>query len=88
MAISLGLTGLAIAVVLVIVGFRIAATGESARPAAEAALMLPKGARVLATTVTADRIAVTAEIGGQTEIRLFDLHTLAPRGTLRVTLEP
>ncbi len=83
MAISLALTGLAVAAVLILAGLRIA-TREDPRPPADANLPLPPGARVVATAVAGDRIAVTVEVGARTEVHLFDLHTLAPRGRLRI----
>jgi uncharacterized membrane protein (DUF485 family) len=47
---------------------------------------LPKGSRVISTAVSDDRIVVTIERDGVTEVRVFDLSTLQLRGTLR--LEP
>ena len=88
MAISVLFTGVAIAAVLVVVGYRVFRTGDVPSAAGEAALRLPAGARVVSTVVTADRIVVTVETGGQTEVHLFDLHTLAQRGRLRITVAP
>jgi hypothetical protein len=50
--------------------------------------MLPKGARVVAITATADRIVVTVELAGALEARTFDARTLAPAGRLRFVTEP
>jgi hypothetical protein len=50
--------------------------------------MLPKGAKVIATAVADDRIAVTIEQGGMVEVRTFDLKTLRPTGRLRFATEP
>ena len=50
--------------------------------------MLPKGAKMVATAVAEDRIAVTVEVGGTIEIRTFDLKTLQPTGRLRFATEP
>jgi len=86
MAISLGLTGLAVAAVLVLAGLRLA-TREDTGPPPEVSLPLPQGARVVSTAVSGDRIVVTIEAGGRTEVRLFDLRTLAPRGRLRIDPE-
>ena len=47
---------------------------------------LPKGSRVVATSLSDGRIVVTIEREGVTEMRVFDLSTLQLRGTLR--LEP
>ena len=88
MAISVLFTGLAIAAVLVVVGYRVFRTGDVPPAAGEAGLRLPAGARVVSTAVTADRIAVTVEVGGRTEVHLFDLHTLGPRGRLLITVTP
>lgn len=87
MAISLALTGLAVAVVLTLAGLRIA-TRDDPRPPADANLALPQGARVVSTAVAGDRIVVTVDVAGRTELHLFDLHTLAPRGRLRIASEP
>ena len=50
--------------------------------------LLPRGAKVTATAVADDRIAVTIEEGGNVEIRTFDLRTLRPAGRLRFATEP
>ena len=55
---------------------------------AEVTAMLPKGAKVIATAVADDRIAVTIEQGGMVEVRTFDLKTLRPTGRLRFATEP
>jgi hypothetical protein len=49
---------------------------------------LPKGARIVATALTEDRIAITIDVGGATEVRTFDVKTLQPRGRLRFATEP
>jgi hypothetical protein len=80
-------TVLGIAVVVVVIGYRVFRTDGSAAPA-EVTAMLPKGAKVIATAVADDRIAVTVEAGGTIEVRTFDLHTLKPTGRLRFATEP
>ncbi len=50
--------------------------------------MLPKDARVIASVVADDRIAVTLDIAGLTEIRTFDLKTLKETGRIRFATEP
>lgn len=87
MAVSVAFTGLAVAAVLGVVGYRIF-TSEGSMPAAASVVTLPQGAKVVATAVTEERIVVTVEVGGQTELHLFDLATLAPRGRLRLTAAP
>ena len=84
MAISVLFTGLAIAAVLVVVGYRMMSYEAVSRTPPDVSASLPAGARVVATAVTNERIAVTVEAGGQTEIHLFDLNTLQPRGRLRL----
>jgi hypothetical protein len=80
-------TVLGIAVVIGVIGYRFFRADGSAAPA-ELTAMLPKGAKVIATAVSGDRIAVTVEAGGAVEVRTFDLHTLKPAGRLRFATEP
>ena len=80
-------TLLGIAVVVGVIGYRVFRTEGSVAPA-EVTAMLPKGAKIVATAVAGDRIAVTVEIGGTIELRTFDLKTLAPTGRLRFATEP
>jgi hypothetical protein len=84
-------TLLAVAAVIGVIGYRLMrserSAGGSGAPADVTAL-LPKGARIVATAVADDRIAVTLDIGGTTEIRLFDARTLRPAGRLRFATEP
>ena len=80
-------TMLAVAVVIGIIGYRVFKNEGSSAPADVTAL-LPKGARVLSTAVSDDRIVVTIENGGAIEIRSFDLKTLLPIGRLRFKNEP
>jgi hypothetical protein len=42
----------------------------------------------VATAVAEDRIAVTLDVGGATEVRIFDLKTLRLTGRLRFATEP
>ena len=49
--------------------------------------LLPRVARIVATAVAEDRIAVTVDIGGAIEIRTFDAKTLQPAGRLRFATE-
>ena len=96
MMISGATTLVAIAAVLVVIGYRlfrsegsgVGAAGAGGTPA-EVTATLPKGARVTATAAAGDRIVVTIELaGGGTEIRTFDLRTLQPTGRLRFAPEP
>jgi len=81
-------TMVAIAAVLAVIGYRVFKTEGSSAAPADVTATLPKGARILATAVAEDRIAVTVDVGGALEIRTFDLRTLKPTGRLRFATEP
>jgi hypothetical protein len=80
-------TALAIAAVLVAIGYRLFRS-EGSAVATDATAALPKGARIVATGIAGDRLVVTLDIGGVTEIRTFDAHTLKPAGRLKFVSEP
>lgn len=80
-------TALAVAAVLIAIGYRFF-RAEGSRPAADVTATLPKGARITATAVAGDRLVVTLDVGGDVQIRTFDLHTLRPAGTLKFASEP
>jgi hypothetical protein len=85
-----GLTSaLAVVVVLIAVGYRLY-RGEGSTTAAvtDITATLPKGARIVSTGVAGDRLVVTLDIGGVTEIRTFDARTLKPAGKLKFVSEP
>jgi hypothetical protein len=83
-----GLTSaLAVAAVLIAVGYRLFRAGEST-VLTDTTAMLPKGARILSTAVAGDRLVVTLDIGGVMEIRTFDARTLKPAGKLKFANEP
>jgi hypothetical protein len=91
MGISALTTMVAVAAVLGVVGYRIFHAGRSASPSAAVpagVLTLPKGARVVSTATAGDRIVVTIDIAGTTEIRTFDADTLRETGRLRFATEP
>jgi hypothetical protein len=79
-------TVLGIAVVIGVIGYRV--FRSEGRAPAEVTAMLPKGAKVVSTAVSEDRVAVTIETAGSIEIRTFDLKTLQPTGRLRFATEP
>src|SRR6185437_16606551 len=74
-------TGLAVAAVLIAIGYRLFRAEGSVNPA-EITAVLPKGAKVVSTGVAGDRVVVTLEIAGATEIRTFDARTLKAIGRL------
>ena len=78
-------TMLGIAVVIGIIGYRVF-RGEGS--VADVTALLPKGAKVVGTTIAGDRIAVVIDTGGTVEVRTFDLHTLRPAGKLKFAAEP
>jgi hypothetical protein len=80
-------TALAVAAVLIAIGYRLFRT-EGSTEAADITAALPKGARILSTGVAGDRLAITLDIGGVTEIRTFDAHTLKAAGRLKFVNEP
>jgi hypothetical protein len=80
-------TALAVAAVLIAIGYRLFRT-EGSTVSADATVMLPKGARIVSTAVAGDRVVVTLESGGMTEIRTFEAHTLKPAGRLKFANEP
>jgi len=82
-------TALAVAAVLIAIGYRLFRTDGSVTSAAtDVIASLPKGAHIVATGVAGDRLVVTLDIGGATEIRTFDARTLKPAGRLKFVSEP
>ena len=85
-----GLTSaLAVAVVLIAVGYRLyRGEGSPAASATDIIATLPKGARIVSTAVAGERLVLTLDVGGVTEIRTFDAKTLKPAGRLKFVSEP
>jgi hypothetical protein len=82
-------TAIAIAAVLIAIGYRLfRSEGSVTAAATEVTAALPKGARIVATAAAGDRLVVTLDIGGATEIRTFDAKTLKPAGKLKFVSEP
>jgi hypothetical protein len=79
-------TALAVAAVLIAIGYRLFRT-EGSAATSDTTATLPKGARILSTAVAGDRLVVTLEVGGATEIRTFDARTLKPTGRLTFAAE-
>ena len=86
MALSGFATVLGIAVVLGVIGYRVLKSDGSAPP--DVTALLPKGAKVVSTTVAGDRVAVILDVAGGIEVRTFDLRTLRPAGRLKFVAEP
>ncbi len=80
-------TLLGISVVLVMIGYRLSTMEGSVPAKVDVVSALPKGARVIATHVAGDRVIVSVDVGGVTEIRTYDVRTLAETGRLRFVEE-
>src|SRR4051794_37202079 len=80
-------TALAVAAVLIAIGYRVFRSGESA-PAPDPTAMLPKGARTFPPAAAGDRLVVTLDIAGTIKTRPFDAKTLNPAGKLKFANEP
>ncbi len=82
-------TAVAVGAVLIAIGYRLfRSEGSVTTAATEITATLPKGARIVATAVAGDRLVVTLDVGGTTEIRTFDAKTLKPAGRLKFVSEP
>jgi hypothetical protein len=80
-------TALAVAALLIAIGYRLLRI-EGSAVATDTTATLPKGARIVATGLAGDRLVVTLDVGGTTEIRTFEAHTLKPIGRLKFANEP
>lgn len=81
-------TAVAVAAVLVAIGYRLFRTEGRVAAAVETTTMLPKGARIVSTAIAGDHLVVTLDVGGATEILTFDPRTLKPAGRLKFANEP
>ena len=82
MVISGAITLILLASILGVVGYRVYSSGSPAAGPANTAFDLPAGGRIVSTAVSYDRIVVTIEVGGKTQIVTFDTKTLKPAGRL------
>src|SRR6202171_3817278 len=80
-------TALAVAAVLIALGYRLC-RAEGSVVTTDTTSMLPKGARIVATGIAGDRLVVTLDVGGATEIRTFDARALKAAGQLKFVSEP
>jgi hypothetical protein len=86
MVISALTTGLAVAAVVAVIGYRMFALGSAA--ATDGVITLPKGARIVSMAGSSGRVAVLVDINGANEMRVFDLKTMKETGRLRFATEP
>ena len=88
LAVIAGLTtAIGVGALLVAIGYRLF-RGDSSVQVTDVTATLPKGARIVSTATAGDRLAVTVDLGGVTEIRTFDAKTLKPVGRLKFAVEP
>ena len=80
-------TAVAVAAVLIAIGYRLFRT-EGRAASTDVTAVLPKGARIVSTGTAGDRLLVTLDVGGATEIHAFDAQTLKPAGKLKFASEP
>jgi hypothetical protein len=84
-------TFVAVAAVLIVIGYRVFHLGGSAPPPPPPPGLnatLPAGAKVLSSAVGEGRIVLTVEVGGAIELYSFDLNTLKPLGRVRLERKP
>jgi hypothetical protein len=70
-----------------VIAYRLSAGAERGR-SAESNVSLPKGARIISTAVSEGKLLITIEIAGATEVLVYDLATLEPRGRMIFKTEP
>lgn len=80
-------TAIGVGALLVAIGYRLFRSDGSVQ-ITDVTATLPKGARIISTAAVGERLAVTIEIGGATEIRTYDAKTLKAVGRLKFAVEP
>jgi hypothetical protein len=89
MLVSAATTAIAVAAVVGVIGYRVfEAGGSGAATISDTTVLLPKGARLISAGVSGGRVVATFDIGGTTEMRVFDVKTLKQTGRVRFTTEP
>jgi hypothetical protein len=81
-------TALAVAAILIAIGYRLFRGEGRSAATTDVTAVLPKGGRVVASSVAGEELVVTLDVGGATEIRTFDARTLKPIGRLKFANEP
>jgi uncharacterized protein DUF6476 len=71
-----------------VIAYRLSSGSTERTRTPEATLQLPAGARIVSTAAGEGRLLVTIDVAGATEVRIFDLNTLEPRGRLRLAPQP
>lgn len=80
-------TALGIGAVFIAIGYRLFRT-EGGAAGSDVTIALPGGAKIVSAGIAGDRLAVTLDIGGATEIRTYDVRTFKPAGRLKFAIEP
>ncbi|HEY0219716.1 MAG TPA: hypothetical protein VGC26_08125 [Afipia sp.] len=80
-------TAIGIGALLIAIGYRVFRNDSSA-VASDITIALPRGARIVATSVTGDRLAITLDTGGTTEIRTYDARSFKPLARVKFAIEP
>jgi hypothetical protein len=81
-------TAIGVGALLVVIGYRLFKSEGSGVATATTTATLPKGAKILSTSVAGDRVVVTLDVAGAVEIRTYDAKTLKPAGILKFAQEP
>ena len=81
-------TAIGVGALLAVIGYKLFKSGGSEVAAATTTATLPKGAKILATGVTGDRLVLTLDVAGVVEIRTYDAKSLKPAGVLKFAQEP
>ena len=79
-------TALGMSAILIVIGYRIYRGDGNVAPT-DLTEILPRGARIISTSVAGDRLVVTVEAGGAVEICTFDARTLKATGRLKFANE-
>ena len=99
MLVSMAVTVIAVGSVFGFIGYRIFKgegmvekkadkLPESSPIPTDVTLSLPRGAKLIQSAVTNDRLIMTLEIDGKIEVRTFDVKTLTPTGRLNFSATP
>ena len=81
-------TAIGVGALLAVIGYKLFKSGGSVETTTAMTATLPKGARIVATAVSGDRLLLTLDVTGSVEIRTFDAKTLKPAGILGFASEP
>ncbi|RTL48301.1 MAG: hypothetical protein EKK40_17485 [Bradyrhizobiaceae bacterium] len=80
-------TALGIGALLIAIGYQVFHGGGETAPG-EVTIVLPKGARIVSSGVSGDRLLLTLDMGGVTEIRTYDARSFKPIARVKFASEP